>query len=50
MEIDINYDSFNKHYNKGSNITGTINISCSERLIEFTHMNLILTVSYIFNF
>jgi hypothetical protein len=44
MEIDITLDSFNKTYNKGSNITGNIIISSSERLVEFSQLNLLLTV------
>ncbi len=44
MEIDINLDNFNKTYNKGSNISGNIVISSNERLLEFSQLNLLLTV------
>jgi hypothetical protein len=44
MEIDIVFDSFNKLFNNGTNITGSINIGCSERVIDFQSLNLILTV------
>lgn len=46
MEIDIQFDSFNKIYNKGTNITGSININSNERLVEFAAINLTLTVRY----
>ncbi len=45
MEIFINFDSFNKHYNKDTNITGTIVIACNNRYVEFTTLNLNLTVN-----
>ena len=45
MEIDINLDSFAKLYNEGDTITGTIVIKSSERLVEFTKINLTLTVN-----
>ncbi len=44
MEIEINLESFNKLYNTGDNILGTISIKCFERIIEFSKMNMILTV------
>jgi hypothetical protein len=44
MDIDINLDSFAKLYNEGDNITGTIVVTSNERLVEFSKINLILTV------
>jgi hypothetical protein len=45
MEIDITFDSFNKTYNKGSNITGSVVVSSSERVCEFQALFLNLVVS-----
>ena len=45
MEINMSFDNFNKTYNKGSNVTGVINIGCVDRLVDFTSINLNLTVN-----
>ncbi len=44
MELEITFDSFNKTYNKGSNITGTVVISSSERTCEFQGLYLNIVV------
>jgi hypothetical protein len=44
MDIEIKLDSFNKTYNAGDYISGIINISSTERLIEFNSINMNLMV------
>jgi hypothetical protein len=45
MEIDITFDSFNKTFNRGSIITGSVIVSSSERVCEFQALYLNLVVS-----
>jgi hypothetical protein len=46
MEIDIQFDSFNKTFYKGSNISGSVIISCNERVQEYSSINVVLIGSY----
>lgn len=46
MEYDIVLDAFNKTYNLGDTITGHLCIGSNERLVEFTSISIIMTVSY----
>lgn len=45
MEIEILLDKFNKIYNLGETITGTINLNNSEKNLDYKDINLILTVN-----
>ena len=47
MEIDIRLDSFNKTYNAGDNILGTLNITSSEKQFSFNHMSLTVIVYFL---
>lgn len=44
MEIDIYLESFNKSYNAGEYVSGTVNIGCNDRHVEFYQMNINITV------
>lgn len=46
MEIEILLDSFNKTYNVGDNITGTINVTSNEKNLEFLQLNINFIGSY----
>lgn len=46
MEIDIAFDSFNKTFYKGSNISGTVTVSSNERVQEYNSINIVLIVFY----
>ena len=46
MEIGIILDKFNKIYNLGETIIGSLNISNQEKILEYKEINLNLIVNF----